>query len=172
MARRDEIIKDLHVGGFQRLALRVTAQQQRQGVQRRQIVGEQFGHGNRGLQNQWRMNHVAEIQNSAKADPFGVDQEVMTMAIAVNRLTAQCAQSRHALLERRGHLLDPISERSGIYIRGEFHEFGKPPDVPRQALRERGMEEALQCAIQTREGVAEIAQQHRGGSAVREQFSR
>src|SRR5450631_979631 len=118
------------------------------------------------------MDHVAEIQNTADGGRFGVAQQIMAMAVAMYRLTAQRPQRGHASIERRRHLLDRLSERSGFYVRGVFHELGKAPHIPGQSLCERGMEEALQCSIQTRQHIAEIVQQRRVRSALPEQLSR
>ena len=42
-----------------------------------------------GSKTQRRMNHVAEIQNAADGRAAGIDQHVVPVAIAMNRLAAQ-----------------------------------------------------------------------------------
>ena len=172
VARRDEIEKHLHLGGLQRLALRIAVQHRRQRVDRREIIGEQLRHGHRGLEHHGRVNHVAEIQDPADCAGLHIDQQVVPVTIAMNRLAAQRAQCRHALLERGGHPLDRFAQIDRHDAGREFNELRKAAYVPRQTLRQRRMEKPPQRAVEAREHQPKIVQQGRGGRALRQQLPR
>jgi len=92
VACRDQIVQDLDLGALERLTKRVGLEHGGNRRERRKTFGEELRHGHRGLENPRRMDHVAEIQNAADGALRRVDQQILSVAIAMNGLAAQRAE--------------------------------------------------------------------------------
>ena len=57
-------------------------------------VGQEFRHRDGDLQHQWRMDHVAEVDDSNTGIACVVDEQVAPMTITVNGLRSQSTHSR------------------------------------------------------------------------------
>ena len=169
MPRRDEVEKHRDLGRLDRLDERVAFENGRHLIGCGQSFRQQFGHGHRRLQNQRRMNHVAEIQNPAHCTSRGINEQVAGVTITVNRLGTQSAQCRKPLLHRAEDFHDALPDAGRVDIGGVFDEFGQAADVPRDALSQSRVEETAQCPIDSSQGASDVHQQWRLRRDLRQQ---
>ena len=102
------------------------------------------------------MNHVAEIQNAADGGACGIDQQVLAVAVAMDRLAAQRAQLRHALPEAQDGALGRAARGRRFDAGQILGELRQPAHVPGEALSQGRMKETLQRPVEPRQGLAQI----------------
>ncbi len=164
MARADDVEQQFDIIAPQRLALRIALQHGGQRIERHRALRQELGHRHRRLEYQGRVDHVAEIQNSA--DRLSrIDQQIARVAVAMNGLTAQAAKPRLTAAKGAGHPLHRAAQRRGFDGAAEFHEFAETPHVPGQAPRQRGMKKSLQGTVEPCQGGTQVSQQ--GGAGRR-----
>jgi hypothetical protein len=148
MAAENEVIEQLQLGGLDGCPAGISAEQKRQDLHGHPLLGEQLRHGYGGLEHPRGVHHVPEVEDSADPARARIDQDVVSMAVAMDCLAAQRAQGGKALLERGRGVLHAASQVGRLDIGGMLDQLRQPPDVPGQALTEPGVKEALQCRVQ------------------------